>query len=163
MCVGFTLGCWSGEQLLRMIAPPQIRAAKDFEIEWVNQRYDEVEFVHSVFEKEIIAIAEIGAQKAGLGRLVAVNKDSFELGGMYVLESFRGKGIAGEIVKFLLNHVKPDCTVYCIPFRHLVPFYERYGFSLCSDYANVPEKILKKFQWCEGKYANPTSLLVLRK
>ncbi len=141
----------------------RVRAAKISEIEWINQRYDEVEFVHSVFEKETIAIAEFDGQKAGIGRLVNVNKGNLELGGMYVFELFRGKGIAGEIIEFLLSYVDSQTTVYCIPFQHLVPFYERYGFRLCSDYTNVPEEILKKFHWCKGKYADPTSLLVLNK
>lgn len=141
----------------------EVRAAKIAEIEWINQRYDEAEFVHSVFEKEVIAIAEVDGQKAGVGRLVSVNKGNLELGGMYVFESFRGKGIAGKIIEFLLRHVDSQSTVYCIPFQHLVPFYERYGFRLCSDYTNVPEEVLKKFQWCQERYANPTSLLVLHK
>lgn len=70
----------------------EVRAAKVAEIEWINQCYDEVEFVHSIFEKEIIAIAEIDDQKAGVGRLVNVKQGNLELGGMYVFESFRGKG-----------------------------------------------------------------------
>jgi GNAT superfamily N-acetyltransferase len=102
----------------------EVRAAKISEIEWINQRYDEVEFVRSVFEKEIIAIAEVDGQKAGIGRLVNVNKGNLELGGMYVFESFRGKGIAGEIIEFLLSHADSKSIVYCIPFQHLVPFYE---------------------------------------
>ena len=89
-----------------------VRDAKITEIEWINQRYDEVEFVHSVFENEVIAIAEIEGQKAGLGRLV--NKGYLELGGIYVFDSFRGKGIAGEIVEFLLGYVDSQRTIYCI-------------------------------------------------
>lgn len=77
-----------------------IRIAKASEIDWINQRYDEVEFVHSVFEKEIIAIAEIGAQQAGIGRLVNVTEHDFELGGMYVFEPFRSKGVAERSLNF---------------------------------------------------------------
>lgn len=139
----------------------EIRAAKPFEIDWINQRYDEVEFVHSVFDRETIAIAEVGAQKAGLGRLVSVGKNTFELGGMYVFDAFRGCGIAGDIVEFLLRYAGPQSTVYCIPFQHLVPFYERYGFRLCSDFTQVPDEILRKLNWCGERYAKPTALLVL--
>jgi N-acetylglutamate synthase-like GNAT family acetyltransferase len=137
----------------------QIRTAQNSEIDWINQCYDQVEFVHSIFEKEIIAIAEVDGQKAGLGRLVSVGKDSYELGGMLVFEPFRGKGIAGEIVKFLLGQAPLNCKIYCIPFQHLVPFYEKHGFAPCSEIDQVPEEIVKKFYWCGGKYSNPTSLL----
>ncbi len=37
----------------------QIRKALKIEIEWINEKYDEVQFIHSNFENEIIAIAEI--------------------------------------------------------------------------------------------------------
>ena len=35
----------------------EVRAARESEIDWVNKCYDEVEFVHSTFDKEVIAIA----------------------------------------------------------------------------------------------------------
>lgn len=71
---------------------PKIRAAERQEVEWINNCYDQVEFIHSHFENEIIAIAEFNGEKAGLGRLVKVDENNLELGGMYVFESFREKG-----------------------------------------------------------------------
>jgi GNAT superfamily N-acetyltransferase len=138
----------------------KIRSAEKSEIEWVNQCYDEVEFVHSHFDNEIIAVAEYGGQKAGLGRLVTVDDKHLELGGMYVFESFRGKGVAKEIVQFLLGAVKSHQTVYCIPFEHLIPFYKQCGFTTCSCLDLVPQELLKKYLWCKEKYAHPTSLLI---
>ena len=99
----------------------KVRRAEASELDWVNQRYDDVEFVHSSYEKEVIAIAEWSSEKAGLGRLVKIDEKNLELGGMYVLPSFRGKGLAKEIVLFLLSHRDPSQTTYCIPFRHLSP------------------------------------------
>lgn len=141
----------------------KLRAAEKLEIEWINKCYDEVEFVHSNFENEIIAIAELNGQKVGLGRLVTVDEKHFELGGMYVFEAFRGKGVAKEIVKFLLEHVKPFQTIYCIPFNHLLPFYEQCGFATCSNLDLVPKELLEKYRWCKEKYTHPTALLVLEK
>lgn len=140
----------------------QIRAAKKSELEWVNQRYDEVEFVHSNWDKELIAIAEFNDQKAGLGRLVKLDSNNLELGGMYVFESFRGHGIAREIVEFLLQRVLPAQTVYCIPFEHLVSFYKQFGFIECTQLQQVPKELLKKHQWCQEKYTHPTALLILK-
>lgn len=141
--------------------PLQLRPADKSEIEWINSCYDQVEFIHSDFDNEVIAIAEFGGQKAGLGRLVKIDETHVELGGMYVFEFFRGKGIAKELVKFLLTHVKSSQVVYCIPFEHLLPFYKQCGFTNCSDLKSIPEKILDKYRWCQEKYTHPTALLVL--
>lgn len=47
----------------------KIRKALKTELDWINEKYDEVQFVHSIFETEIIAIAEIDENRIGLGRL----------------------------------------------------------------------------------------------
>lgn len=140
-----------------------VRVAKKSEIGWINKCYDEVEFVHSTFDNEIIAVAEFNNQNAGIGRLVRVNSATLELGGMYVFDAFRGKGIARKIVEFLLQHVQPSQIVYCIPFEHLVPFYKQFGFAVCSNTKNVPQELLEKHQWCKEKYTQPTSLLIMEK
>lgn len=54
----------------------QIRRAKPSEIDWINNCYDQVKFVHSTFDNEIIAIAESCGEKAGLGRLVTVDANN---------------------------------------------------------------------------------------
>lgn len=138
----------------------KLRAAAKSEIEWVNQCYDEVKFVHSNLESERIAIAEFEGQKAGLGRLVTIDEQNLELGGMYVLQPFQGKGIAKKIVEFLLEHVGPLQTVYCIPFDHLLSFYKQFGFTACSNLEAVPKELLEKVFWCKENYTQPTSLLV---
>lgn len=138
-----------------------IRAAEKQEISWINDCYDQVQFMHSHFDSEIIAIAEFNGEKAGLGRLVEVDEKNFELGGMYVFESFRGKGIAKEIVNFLLTYVKPSQNVYCIPFEHLFQFYKQCGFGNCLNLESIPQIILDKYRWCQEKYTHPTALLVL--
>ncbi len=138
-----------------------LRLANRSEAAWVNQCYDQVEFMHSNFDNEIIAIAEIDGQKAGLGRLVTIDEKHLELGGMYVFEAFRGKGIAKELIKFLLAHTNPSQTIYCIPFEHLRHFYVQCGFAVCSHPELIPKKLLEKYQWCQQKYADPTALLVL--
>lgn len=138
-----------------------LRVANKSEIGWINNCYDQVEFMHSNFDNDIIVIAEYEGQKAGLGRLVRVDEKNLELGGMYVLEPFRGKGIAKALVKFLLEHVKAHQIVYCIPFEHLLPFYKQCGFTICCNIGLVPKKIFDKVRWCKETYDHPTALLVL--
>lgn len=139
-----------------------IRTAKNVEIEWVNKCYDEVGFVHSNFGNELIAIAEIDRQRVGIGRLVTIDSEHLELGGMYVFESFRNSGVARAIVDFLLKNTPPNKTVYCIPFAHLVSFYKRFGFASCTNLDPVPKELLDKYLWCKEKYPRPTSLLILK-
>ncbi|MBF8263503.1 MAG: hypothetical protein HW387_1168 [Parachlamydiales bacterium] len=131
----------------------QIRLAQPHEIDWINERYDEVHFMHSKFEKEIIAIAEYDGQKAGLGRLVTLDDGHLELGGMYVLEAYRRHGIARKIVPFLLDLADEGKIVYCIPFQHLLSFYEKFGFVPCHDVSNISEDLKAKIQWCSEMYA----------
>ena len=140
-----------------------VRFAERSELKWINECYDKVDFVQSKFDNEIIAIAEFDGEKAGVGRLVKIDDQTFELGGIYVSESFRNKGIAKKLVIFLLDYVMPSKTVYCIPFEHLAPFYKKCGFTDCYNLDLVPKEVVKKYFWCKEKYSQPTSLLVLKK
>jgi GNAT superfamily N-acetyltransferase len=140
-----------------------IRLAERSEIEWINKCYDDVEFVHSNFDKEIIAIAEVNGEKAGLGRLVTIDGENLELGGMYVFEAFRRLGIARKIVDFLLRYASASQSTYCIPFEHLITFYKQSGFVPCTNFEQVPKELFEKYLWCKEKYPQPTSLLVLEK
>jgi GNAT superfamily N-acetyltransferase len=139
----------------------ELRLAERSELDWVNQCYDEVGFVHSHFDNEIIAIAEVAGEKAGLGRLVAIDANHLELGGMYVFEAFRGQGVAKKIVEFLLKYAKPHQTIYCIPFEHLHHFYKRFGFAPCQLLEKVPTAVLEKYRWCQQTYETPTLLLAV--
>lgn len=140
-----------------------LRVAEKSELAWVNKCYEEVHFVSSSFEKELIAIAEIEGQKVGLGRLVTWGDKLLELGGIYVFESCRGKGIAKEIVSFLLRQARGSQTIYCIPFEHLSPFYQQFGFVPCLSDPSLPAGLLEKQRWSATKYPHPTTLLVLSK
>jgi GNAT superfamily N-acetyltransferase len=140
-----------------------VRKASKEEMEWVNKCYDEVEFVHSFFEREVVAVAELGGHRAGIGRLVTIDSHHLELGGMYVFEPYRNRGVASAIINFLLKHSSKGSTVYCIPFGHLVSFYQGFGFIPCTDLKGVPKEVLDKCQRCKEKYCHPTSLLFLEK
>ena len=74
-----------------------IRNAYMEESPWINERYKEIGFVPSNIAHELVAIAEHQGSRAALGRLVPVNADCAELGGIYVLPEFRGLGIGTEI------------------------------------------------------------------
>lgn len=139
-----------------------IRLANNTDIEWINARYDEVGFVHSNIDNELIAIAEQQNQRCGIGRLVKVTSEVGELGGMVVLPEFRGQGIAKKIVKFLLSHASLYKHIYCLPFAHLENFYKQFGFKPnLSDDATIPAELAQKHNWCNETYNHDTLLFKL--
>lgn len=138
----------------------EIRRAEKSEIEWVNRKYEEVDFLPSNFDNEVIAIATQNGQRVGLGRLRTVDENNLELSGMYVFENFRGQGIARRIIEFLLKVALPNSDIYCIAFQHLILFYKEFGFAYCIELENVPKEILKKYMWCKERYPIPPALLV---
>ncbi|MGG3508372.1 GNAT family N-acetyltransferase [Paenibacillus sp. FSL W8-0187] len=104
-----------------------IKRVTQAELPWVNQQYEHIGFQPSSLDNEIIAIVMSQDDYAGIGRLVKLNDHEAELGGIYILDKFRGQSLAHEIVTFLVEESKRlglD-TVYCIPFEELQHFYKR--------------------------------------
>lgn len=141
-----------------------IRRALKEEIHWVNHRYREVNFVPSDYESAMTVIALFNNEKAGLGRLVNIDANHLELGGIYVFPEFRNLGIAKEIVSGLLaeNTCKTG-VIWCLPFHNLQTFYESFGFSNFHS-SPVPQKISEKLAWCNSNqtYEKPVILLSLQ-
>lgn len=128
------------------------------ELIWANERYGEIHFVPSTAE-DFIVVAEVDGEKVGLGRLVPVDANSAELGGIYVLPQYRGQQVARALVNFLLresNHRR----LYCVPFVHLDGFYREFGFVPAPSDSKVPDSIARKLQWCHRQYASNVTLLV---
>ncbi|MDC2864355.1 GNAT family N-acetyltransferase [Bacillus sp. BP-3] len=140
-----------------------IEKAKLDDIQWINFQYEQVDFVPSHLENEEIAIAYFNSQKSGLGRLVKIDENNFELGGIYTLEEYRGKNIADSIVAFLIKEARKFQiqNVYCIPFEHLKPFYSKHGFQEVVDLVLVPQPIIDKYNWCLEQYDTKTLLMKL--
>lgn len=123
----------------------KLRVAQPDEEPWLNARYDEVGFQHSDLTRDLQIIAELDGQRAGTGRLVPLGENAVELGGMLVLDPFRGRGVAKKIIEELLRHAGGR-EVYCIPFRDLEPIYAAAGFARSES---GPEKAMAKVEWCK--------------
>ncbi|HRE16376.1 MAG TPA: GNAT family N-acetyltransferase [Rhodocyclaceae bacterium] len=108
---------------------------------------------------DFLVLAETEDGKAGLGRLVPIDAQCAELGGICVLPAWRGQGLARDIVSFLLQH-SPYQRLYCVPFAHLSNFYCSFGFVPVRDMATVPCAIAEKFNWCTREYSSELTLLV---
>lgn len=136
-----------------------VRESLRSELSWANHCYASIGFVQST-GLDLIVVAEVHGQRAGLGRIVAVDDVSGELGGIYVLPEFRGQAIARSIVTFLLE--RATCSrIYCIPFKHLESFYMSCGFAPVAKGTTVPASIAEKIEWCAATYPDPVVLLSL--
>ena len=138
-----------------------VKQAEKNEIEWINSKYAEVDFVKSDFENEFIVIAKADNQNAGIGRLVVIDEKNIELGGIYVFSEFRGNGVAEKIVHYLCaNNPFKNSVIWCLPFDNLMEFYSRFGFKEQLK-NNVPNEIIEKHKWCNSneKYGKEVLLL----
>lgn len=141
-----------------------IKRVTPAELTWVNQQYEHIGFQPSTLDNEIIAIVMSQDDDAGVGRLVKLNDHEAELGGIYILDEFRGQSLAHEIVAFLVDESKRLGleTVYCIPFEELQHFYKKFGFHEFDVSApTVEPKILAKYHWCLERYDKKVLLLKL--
>ncbi|MBY0160864.1 GNAT family N-acetyltransferase [Paenibacillus lautus] len=141
-----------------------IKRVTPTELVWVNQQYERIGFQPSTLDHEVIAIVMSQDHFAGVGRLVKLNEHEAELGGIYILDKFRGQSLAHEVVSFLVEESKRLGlkTVYCIPFEELQHFYKKFGFHEFDVSAPaVDSKILTKYHWCLETYDKNVLLLKL--
>ncbi len=137
-----------------------LRLAAAADSAWINAAYDAVHFQRSDLSHELVIVAEIEGERAGIGRLVPLSETACELGGMLVFEQFRGRGLALKIVEELLRHTNGR-TVYCVPFSDLEPVYTKAGFTISDEEGDLPEKLRDKLAWCRREIDRPVSLMVL--
>ena len=139
----------------------RIRRSRPDELDWVNGCYSAIGFALSDAVHDVILIAEVDGQRAGMGRLVTIEANVMELGGIYVLEPFRRFGVAGDLVEHLIE-LAGKARLYCIPFTHLAPFYESSGFSPVTKRDPAPPKsVIEKVKWCNDHYTGGVALLWL--
>ncbi|WP_258168259.1 hypothetical protein [Paenibacillus sp. AR247] len=61
-----------------------IRIATKNELQWVNEQYQKIGFVPSNLENEKIAIVTHKDEFAGVKRIVYLNAEEAEIGGIYI-------------------------------------------------------------------------------
>ncbi|GAB5552233.1 MAG: GNAT family N-acetyltransferase [Saprospiraceae bacterium] len=144
------------------LLPLTIHQASPQDQDWINEQYKSIDFRLADLQQDYVAIASWEKEPAGLGRLQPLDSNAWELGGMYVFESFRKKGIAGRLVQHLLAQVPAGSTIYCLPFEPLLSFYKNYGFQETKpeQVDKVPEVVRSKLDWCNtSRYPDPVLLL----
>jgi len=108
---------------------------------WADERYRAIGFAESP-AGALALVAERAGRRVGLGRLVEHARGVVELGGIWTDETARGAGVARAMVTALLGRVEvaaalpavaagPEgaALLWCIPFRHLLAFYQSFGFT----------------------------------
>jgi N-acetylglutamate synthase-like GNAT family acetyltransferase len=113
---------------------------------WIQEQYEKVHFIPSDLARDTVVVAEVEGERVGIGRLVPAGEDAYELGGMYVDDAHRGRGIAQGIVTELIRRAGTS-EVYCVPFSNLETLYEATGFRRVEP-VNIPAKIQEKLDWC---------------
>lgn len=134
-----------------------LRTATPNETHWINQQYASVGFLPSDLAHETVVIAELDGERAGLGRLVPAGENAAELGGMLVLDGFRGRGVARAIVDELIRRAG-SAEIYCIPFADLEALYGAAGFQRV-DVEGAPPKVREKYEWCVREYGRDVALM----
>ncbi|MBS9806215.1 GNAT family N-acetyltransferase [Bacillus toyonensis] len=132
-----------------------IQLATSNDLEWINNQYESIGFVRSDLKRDTIAIITYNNEYAGVGRLVQIDEDTLEMGGIFILPKFRGLQLAGELVSFLVETAKKSQTqnINCLPFEELENFYKKYGYTEVNTTKDVFHPIiLKKYKWCLDNY-----------
>ncbi|MED2729261.1 GNAT family N-acetyltransferase, partial [Bacillus thuringiensis] len=94
-----------------------IQLATSNDLEWINSQYESIGFVRSDLKREKVAIITYNNEYAGVGRLVQIDADTLEMGGIFILPQFRGLQLAGDLVSFLVETARKSQIqdVYCLP------------------------------------------------
>ncbi|KOP70791.1 GNAT family N-acetyltransferase [Priestia megaterium] len=141
-----------------------IKLASKNELQWINRQYATIGFVPSNLERDKVAIVTYEDEYAGVGRIVRINENNLEIGGIYILPAFRGKNLAYELVNFLTEETKrfKEPNVYCIPFAELQHFYKKCGFKEINlQNENIDDVVHSKYKWCVNEYEKKVLLLKL--
>ncbi|KAB2441137.1 GNAT family N-acetyltransferase [Bacillus luti] len=132
-----------------------IQLATFQDLEWINKQYKSIGFVPSDLNRDKVAIITYKGEYAGVGRLVQIDGETMEMGGIFIASKFRGLQLAGELVSFLVQTAKKlhIQNVFCLPFEELKNFYKKYGFTEVDTTQEVVHPIiLKKYNWCLKTY-----------
>ncbi len=137
----------------------QLREATESDRPEINAIYATLGFMPWDPGQDQLLVAVVGDRLVGCGRLHRY-PEAIELGGMYVHPNYRGQGIARKVLESLVELLGKE-TCYCMPFDHLIQFYEQFGFVRCPE-EGLPPIIEEKAAYFRDVYMHPTILMVRR-
>lgn len=136
----------------------QIRGLRANELSSTDAIYDELRFARSDPKCTRMVGAFQDDRVIGLGRLVDLGVHAedqhFELGGMWVAPLARRSGLAGEIIRTLLDWVSTEDALWCTPFEDLMPLYGPHGFRI-EPAEKAPPALLARLGRCASAQDRP--------
>ncbi|MFO0652581.1 MAG: GNAT family N-acetyltransferase [Polyangiales bacterium] len=135
-----------------------VRAATSDEMEAIQATWDAIDFVRSADGDLVLVAIEARGERVGQGRLVRLEAGHVELGGMWVRDDWRGRGVARALVRSLLDAAGAE-AVWCVPWADLADYYRALGLSVVAREVDAPEAIRAKLAHCRGRYARAVTLL----
>lgn len=124
----------------------------------IQATWDAIDFARSGEGDRVLVAVNMGGERVGQGRLVPAGDGHVELGGMWTRDDWRGRGVAGALVRALLE-AAGDATVWCVPWADLAEFYKGLGLSESTSPESAPEKIREKLSLCRARYPRAVALL----
>ena len=86
-------------------------------------------------------------EPVALGRLQRHADGALEVGGFWVRQDRRGRGLARRLVACVLASAPAGESVWCIPFEHLRAFYESFGMRRAEP-SEAPASLRAKLDSC---------------
>ncbi len=119
-----------------------LRFATPADLKVINERYAEIDFVPS-HAGELIVLASIDEKIIGQGRVVGIDANSGELGGIYVFPGNEGLGIARKVVDFLIKN-SDFSMLYYFTLCRVRRLLWLYGFCCCERHGSGSRSCTKK-------------------
>jgi len=85
-----------------------------------------------------------------LGRIQRYPDGELEVGGFWVREDQRGRGIARRLVQHVLDTLPPGTVAWCVPFEHLEAFYTSFGMERVET-QRAPASLRDKLDFCASR------------
>lgn len=100
--------------------------------------------LHLDWRRFLIAIDPAG-RRAGCVQARRCPDGSVELASLLVLRPWRGRGLAGRLIRTIQAQAGPPLWLRCR--GSLVPFYARYGFERVTDVERMPGSLQRGSRW----------------
>ncbi|MCP4178875.1 MAG: GNAT family N-acetyltransferase [bacterium] len=107
------------------------RTIEASKLKWLNSFYDSCGYGGKFVPSDIVTYVVDNERPIGVGRL-SLENEKVVLRGMQVLEEYRGKGVGTSLLNNLIEALY-DRECFCLPYTHLLDFYRKVGFRLCSN------------------------------
>lgn len=112
------------------------------EIFKVNDFYRLTSYSRIIYPGERVFVVEPEGTIIG-AVCIERNENINVLRGMYVLPEMVGKKIGSKLLNFIEPFIS-ELNTYCIPYKNLINFYGKIGFTVAPENGHIPEFLLNR-------------------